>query len=324
MDFPYKRRLQKNSTLESKPKDANGFVKTMGNFVGLTGLISRGLITFFAALAGAVLASFASVYFTLTTLESFKAEESLRQFAIADLYRPLRERSSECLSKRADALAALAGYSGMLKSANGYANEYFLNEKLKGVDFTGAEVLVKPLMDQLTDFAKKAVEGKKIAGDCQLQINNMALELAVVLGVDKEYEDQRKVQINRRPKAILMFGGDDLFVSIFDNPAGTVALILAMKDGMEGEKTRMISSFARIKSLLEKSLRQSEKALTYEKKMQELAYLEDSERTQLFLINLKKRFEVTPRSTLSQTFEEMAAWLRSLRYASESKYEKTL
>jgi hypothetical protein len=100
--------------------------------------------------------------------------------------------------------------------------------------------------------------------------------------------------------------------------------MLALKDGVEGEKTRMISSFARIKSLLERSLKQSEKALTFEKKMQELAYLEDSERTRLFLINLKRRFEVTPRTTLSQTFEEMTAWISTLRHAPQSKSEKSL
>jgi hypothetical protein len=57
---------------------------------------------------------------------------------------------------------------------------------------------------------------------------------------------------------------------------------------------------SKLKSSLEKSVRQSEAALTYEREMTSLAYREDSEVSQLFLSNLKHRFELTPKSTLAQ------------------------
>ena len=308
MELPYKRRLQKKAN-NARPKQVDSKVLRFigGTTLTIAGVLSRGLVTFFAALAGAVFASFASVYFTLTTLEAFKAEESLRQFAIADLYRPLREKTSECLTLRSNALGALSVYSGLLKSINGYANEYLKNSNLKEINMTGAEVLLKPIMEQLGDSAKKAMEGQTAATACQHAANNMATEAATVLGLNKELEELQRNQIKRQPKYVSMMREDDILISIITNPSATVALGLAIKDGIEGEKTRMLSAFGKAKVSLEKSVKQSEAALAYEKEMTGLAYKEDSERAQLFLSNLKHRFEVTPKSTLSQTLEEAAS-----------------
>lgn len=312
MELPYKRRLQKqNLQLDQHVQiERRSHMKPAAS--ALVSLISRSLITFLASLAGAVLASFASIYFTLTTLEAFKAEESLRQFAIADLYRPLREKASECLTIRSNALGALSAYSGILKGINGYANEYIKNESLRSLDATGAEGLIKPLMDQLSSYAQKAMEGQTAANTCDHTTNNMATEAATVLGLNKEYEVLYRQQITRFPKAVNMFRDDDILLSIISNPSGTIAIGLAIKDGMDGEKTRMISAFAKLKSSLEKSVKQSEAALAYEREMTTLAYKHDSERARLFLSNLKRRFELTPKSTLSQAFDEAASliWMR--------------
>lgn len=312
MELPYKKRLHKKNLQPNQPAPTERRSHIVQGASALASLVSRSLITFLASLAGAVIASFASVYFTLTTLEAFKAEESLRQFAIADLYRPLREKASECLTIRSNALGALAAYSGILKAINGYANEYIKNEGLRSLDATGAEVLIKPLMDQLSGYAQKAMEGQTAANTCDHTINNMATEAATVLGLNREYEELYRQQRKSHPKAVQMFRDDDILLSTISNPSGTIAIGLAIKDGMDGEKTRMISAFAKLKSTLEKSVKQSEAALAYEREMTTLAYKHDSERAKLFLSNLKHRFELTPKSTLSQAFNEAASliWAR--------------
>ncbi|WP_374406226.1 hypothetical protein [Hydrogenophaga sp.] len=303
MDLPYKRRQQQRSqsTPEAHTNTQGSVTKAISTSLSL---VSKTLITFFASLAGAVIASFASIYFTLTTLEAFKAEEALRQFAISDLYRPLREKTSECLTIRSNALGSLAAYKGILKSINGYANEFMKNENLRSVNLSGAEALLEPILKQLSDNAQKAMEGQAATGHCEHTLHNMAAEAATVLGLSKEYADLYLQQIKRHPKPVHMMREDDLLLSIFTSPSRTVALGLAFKDGIEGDKARMTSAFSKLKSSLEKSLRQSEAALKYEEEMSSLAYKEDAEVARLFLQNLKYRFELTPKSTLAQAATE--------------------
>jgi hypothetical protein len=299
MELPYKRRQQQKAQTDPEAQ-----TNTQGTAIKVTSaflsLFSRTVLTFFASLAGAVIASFASIYFTLTTLEAFKAEESLRQFAISDLYRPLREKTSECLTIRSNALGALSAYSGILKSINGYTNEFMKNEALRSADLSGAEALLKPILDQLSDYAKKAMEGQTAANHCKHTLNNMAAEAATVLGLNKEYSELYSTQIKRHPKVVSMMREDDILLSVITSPSRTVALGLAFKDGIEGDKGRMISAISKLKSSLEKSVQQSEAALKYEREITSLAYKEDSEVSHLFLSNLKHRFELTPKSTLSQ------------------------
>ncbi|WP_127804503.1 hypothetical protein [Hydrogenophaga sp. NH-16] len=299
MELPYKRRQKQKSQIipEAHTNTQGRAPKVVSTILSL---FSKTLLTFFASLAGAVIASFASIYFTLTTLEAFKAEESLRQFAISDLYRPLREKTSECLTIRSNALGALSAYSGILKSINGYANEFMKNEALRSANLSGAEALLKPILDQLSEYAKKAMEGQTAANHCKHTLNNMAAEAATVLGLNKEYSELYSKQIKRHPKVVSMMREDDILLSVITSPSRTVALGIAFKDGVEGDKGRMISAMSKLKSSLEKSVRQSEAALTYEREMTSLAYREDSEVSQLFLSNLKHRFELTPKSTLAQ------------------------
>lgn len=311
MEIPYKRRLRENSLKIKSTSSINTASKKIKNGASIAaGVLSRTIITFTASLAGAVIASFASIYFTLTTLESFKAEESLRQFAISDLYRPLREKAAECLSIRSNALGALASYAGLLKSLNGYANEYLKNDALRNINTSGAEVLIEPIIDKLGNFAKVAMEGQAAAASCQHVTNNMAIEAATVLGLNKKYEELRAMQIDRLPKSVRMMRDDDILMSIITNPSGTIALAMAINDGASGDTARMISAFSKLKSSLEKSLKQASSALKYEEKIAALAYKEDSERAQLFLSNLKNRFELTPQSTLSKSLHEAASILR--------------
>lgn len=299
MELPYKRRQQQKSqsTPKSPTNSQGSAIKVISAF---SSLISKTLVTFLASLAGAVIASFASIYFTLTTLEAFKAEEALRQFAISDLYRPLREKTSECLTIRSNALGALSAYKGILKSINGYANEFMKNENLRSANLSGAEALLEPILKQLSDNAQKAMEGQAATRHCQHTLNNMAAEAATVLGLSKEYAGLYLQQINRRPKPVSMMREDDLLLSVFTSPSRTVALGLALKDGIEGDKARMTSAISKLKSSLEKSVRQSEAAFKYEEEMSTLAYKEDAEVARLFLSNLKHRFELTPKSTLAQ------------------------
>jgi hypothetical protein len=303
MELPYKRRQQKSNQITPKAhtNTQERAIKVTSAFLAL---VSKTIITFFASLAGAVIASFASIYFTLTTLEAFKAEESLRQFAISDLYRPLREKTSECLTIRSNALGALSAYTGILNSINGYANEYMKNENLQSVNLSGAEALLEPILNQLTDYSKKAMEGQTAASHCKHTVNNMAAEAATVLGLNKEYSELYSQQIKRHPKPVSMMREDDILLSIFTSPSRTVALGLAFKDGVEGDKGRMTSAISKLKSSLEKSVQQSEAAFKYEREMTSLAYKEDSEVAHLFLSNLKRRFELTPKSTLTQAAME--------------------
>lgn len=310
MELPYKRREQEKKARSIKSTSNNSLGSLRNATLAVSSILSKLFVTFFASLAGAVIASFASIYFTLTTLESFKAEEALRQFAVSDLYRPLREKTSECLLLRSNALSALATYSGILKSINGYADKYMKDENLRTVNLSGIEGLAKPMLEHLAEYGTKAMEGQRAANTCRHATNNMAVETATVLGLNKEYEDLLEKQIRRRPKFVSLMHEDDILLSFITNPSQTIALGMAIKDGLEGDKIRMTSALGKLKSSLEKSIKQSESAYKYEEEMTSLAYKEDSEIARLFLSNLKHRFELTPKSTLSQTAMEVRQFFR--------------
>lgn len=256
--------------------------------------IKSGVASFF----GASLASLLTLWITLATLESFKAEENLRQLALNDLYRPLVKSTSECNSNRIKLLNSLARYEGWLKIASGYLTEFSNNSRADEI----GEILMPTsknygeFVDKVMDSLDEVGKYNTIVAACERENMDGWMTLSIVVGVDEEFSKIAEIRLKAMSGLEGPIRDDDMFLQLIINPKSGMSVLFALSDGMNGNQSRALAVVDKLKFELKKSSDHASKVY----KQQEELYLSimrsDNELNRLFLRNLRSRFSKTPTS----------------------------
>lgn len=290
VDLPYRRRtasVEPTSVASAPAKESRW-----------TDLLRSGAASFF----GASLASIFTLWITLGTLESFKAEENLRELALNDLYRPIIKATSECTANKHQLMNSLAMFEGQLKLASGYLEEFSSNPRSSEIRDE-----LMPTSDTFSRFIEnvgKTIEevGKHTssASSCDREIMDNWMTLAIVLGVDREFSDLATARLKLMSDIESPIRDEDMIIQWITKPKTGISMLLAASDGMSGNKSRSASLFAKFTSELKKSSDHASKVY----KQHEDAYIAliklDNEINRLFLKNLRGRFSITPTTLLQQ------------------------
>ncbi|MFW5332419.1 hypothetical protein [Hydrogenophaga sp. ZJX-1] len=257
-------------------------------------LLRSGAASFF----GASLASILTLWITLTTLESFKAEENLRQLALNDLYRPLIKSSSECNSNRIKLLNSLAHYEGWLKIASGYLAEFSSNSRSDEINgnLMPTSKNYGEFVDKVTISLDEIGKYSTIVIACERENMDGWMTLAIVVGVDKEFSNIAAIRMKAMSGLEGVIRDDDIFLQLITNPKSGISMMLALSDGMNGNQSRTLAVVDKLKSGLKKSSDHASKVYKQQEDLYFSIMKSDNELNRLFLKNLRDRFSKTPTS----------------------------
>lgn len=249
-------------------------------------------------LASLIGAAFATVL-TLNYLEPFRAEENLRKFALTEIYKPMRAKAVECLALRTQRYVAM-GQTSVLVGL-GYATFQLVS---KGPDFANTPATpqqVEPLTRELNAAMKVVSENTALLSTCALELDNMRKELATVLSLTNELEALEILNRKARPKEIPFIKKSNATIDMLIHPEKLIAIIRAGQDGADGHVTRGVAAAQKVDSLIVELMKGFNAAAAQEERLIAIVSREDREINELFLRNLKTRFEKTPTSYLWQS-----------------------
>ena len=258
------------------------------------------VLTWISSFLGAFLASALTLWVTLNTLESFKAEENLRQLALNELYRPLVKSTIECNSKRTQYLNLLAMHEGHLKIISGYAQELSKiprGEEIGGLLTPPPEVAMKQFEDVSSRLTQAFTLSNEIIACERENLDNWAT-LGSILGIDQDFSKTRFERMKATIPKLGLIRDDEFILKLINDPKFGMSLATAIHDGASGNPTRLSAVMDRLKSELKKTSSHASRVYAQEREIYLYVQKSDFEINKLMLTNLKERFAKTPSSYL--------------------------
>jgi hypothetical protein len=207
---------------------------------------------------------------------------------MADLYKPMREAALDC---RLNSMHLYTSYTSIHVRANMTRSAI---AKFASPNTIVTPQEVEPLLNDFFTLTQKSQE--QFANDikCTHQVEELRLELAAVLDVEREltrlYEKYRTIGYGK----IYPFFENTTFAQYIENPEQLMNLIAAVIAGASGDPIRANAAFLRTIKMVEEISDDYKLAAEHQKYQTQLMRDLDGDINSLFLNNLRARFKRTP------------------------------
>lgn len=285
-----------------------------------TGTLAGASITLVTSFLGAA----AAAYLTINYLESFKAQEALRTFAVTQLYQPLRQKSLKCHELRIEATSNARIVSNTSELVLLHLKDIRNRKEKLSLDNTK---FILPIVKEIFEhYTKASVQLSKLQDEialCEREVAFASHELATVLGLNDQFSTLNQQFIKSTPK----HPTGQHYSAVIDylgNPKLINSLIQAFEDAENGHPERADSALSRIQSDLEKTAKSAADDLTHKRRLLNAGFENDTKTISLFLNELRKRFELAPEISPAQVLEDLKNGIESNSEAQpDNKVEPT-
>jgi len=282
-------RFSKNAKATAEAEPVCATVKQPMTYLSSTKqVLLSAIISALVATIGSIIASF----ITINYIEKYKAEETLRTFAFIEVYQPFRARLKSCHDVKVQALLQSSLVHFTNKQLKTFISSIAKSEKSSEM----LQLLTTQLEELLNNYTKASVALSKSYIEipiCEREIERAGLDLATVLGLDATYQKLILSQAEKRPKQDFSKDGNVL-ARIVLNPELVEKLIKAFEDAQSGDKVRGMSFINKLRSQLEKSLKDSQAQFNYQSTVVQYGLAVEQEFANLFLQDFRARFNLKP------------------------------
>lgn len=285
------RRFQSRSLVQDS-KSSTSKNRESGFIGKLFGVVGGFVLTVLAAAIGTAFSSMIAINY----LEKYKAEEAIRNMALLQLYQPYKEKINQCHGKMTETIKN----AGIIEGINGLAVNYLAISAASPGEMrkiSGNSEVVALLSGMLEPYSKASGNMGQSRIDvmaCERAIEYAGHELATVLKLNVQYQDLIAKYQKLKVQPVKSGNDSNLVFHFLTNPKLTQSIIQGFRDSEEGNPTRGDAAFAKVRSELIKSHKTSSAELDYFYGELRRSQAFDKEVTELFLRELRSRFEKLP------------------------------
>ena len=300
MHWIKRKKSELNSINRYKEKIDNPTNSRLKSISGRTG-------SFIATIVAATIGTTFSSMIAINYLERYKAEESIRNLALIQLYQPFKEKINRCHEKMTETIKN----AGIIDNTNELALNYFKiasNSPNEARDLGSNSEILAIFSGMIKEYneASGAMNLSRLeAIACERTVEFSGHELATVLNLNSKYEEiiskYQKLK-NSQPETST---NSNLFFHIIKNPETAQSLIKGFNDARNGYESRGLATFDKIHSELKKSKKSSSAEFQYFSNELRRSQSFDKDVTELFLRELRARFEKLPEFSPTKVFSDL-------------------